>query len=281
MFDSEPPDERAYAKPPQRLARADSEVRIAFAAGAKGTFAHDVLERGSFRVRFPRGGGCDGVLLNTGGGITGGDRLRVELGVAPGADAVVTSQAAEKLYRSDGQPARIAMQARLAAGARLDWLPQESILFDHADVERTIDVEMAEDAQLTMLEVLVLGRAAHGERLTSARWADRWRVSRGGRLVLAENVRLAGDVAALMRRPATGDGAVCVATLAHIAPGAMSRLDRVRAALAGAGGQLAASAWDGMLVARFAAADLIDVRRHIMAAVTEITGRAMPRAWSC
>ncbi len=266
-----------------RPPRADSEVRVGFDVGEKGTFARDVFERGSFRVRFPRGQGCEGVLINTGGGITGGDRLRIDLQVAAGAEAVVTSQAAEKLYRSDGPAAVLGVRARLDAGARLDWLPQESILFDRAHVERTLDVEMADGATLTLLEVLALGRTAHGERLSAARWRDRWRITRGGRLTFAENVTLDGPIGDIMLEPATGDGARCVATLLHIAPGAEAGINRVRAALGvcGSGGRAAASTWNGMLVVRFAAADLLDIRAAIAGATSAITGRALPRAWSC
>lgn len=284
MFDSElPSSSPARAVQALRLPRADSEVRIAFATSEKGTFARDVFERGSFRVRFPRGQGCEGVLLNTGGGITGGDKLRVDLQVEAGAGAVMTSQAAEKLYRSDGPEAVLAVQARLAAGARLDWLPQESILFDRANIERSLDVEMASNAELTVLEVLVLGRPAYGERLADARWRDRWRIMRDGRLVLAENVRLDGAIADIMRGPATGNAATCVATLAHIAPDAEAKLAHVRAALDDGGdrGQHAASAWNSMLVARFAAQDFSLIRKQISAATIAVTGRVMPRAWSC
>lgn len=284
MFDSELPYRNSVGSTaPPALPRADSQIRATFAAGENGTYVSDVFERGSFRIRFPRGSVCEGALLNTGGGITGGDRLLVELQASAGADLIVTSQAAEKLYRSDGASAVIAMRARLAAGARLDWLPQESILFDGANITRTLDIEMADDAALTVLEVLVLGRAAFGERLTNAHWCDRWRITRDGRLVLAENVRLDGALAEIMRGPATGSGAGCVATLVHIAPDAEGRLEAVRAALVDGGcdSLSAASSWNGMLLARFAARDLGDMRKQIADATIAITRRALPRAWSC
>lgn len=233
------------------------------------------------RLRFPRGPGCEAVLINTGGGITGGDRIAIDLSLDQGSAAVVTSQAAEKIYRSDGPPASLAVNARLANGAHLAWLPQETILYDGACVERTLDIELPATGRLTLLECLVLGRIAHGESLTQACWHDRWRIRRGGRLIFAENMRLEGAVSDMMQRPAIGEGARAIATLLHVASDAEDKLPAVRAALAGAEATWAASAWDGMLVVRFASGKPRAVRQDCCTGATAITGSAMPRAWSC
>lgn len=241
----------------------------------------ELYQHGSLRLRFPRGERCEAVLLNTGGGITGGDRLLLDVALEANAAATLTSQAAEKIYRSDGPAAHIALRVRLESGARLDWLPQETILFEQARVARRIDIDMAADARLTMVEMLVLGRIAHGEEVRDVSWRDRWSIRRGGRLCLAEAIRIDGDAAALLDRPATGGGARALGTLVHIAPDAELKLADVRAALAGATFPCAASAWNGMLVARFAARaphTLIAVAGAVACAVT---GAALPRAWKC
>ncbi len=283
MYDSElpssPVNEPLVRMPPSL--RGDSVARVRFEAGETSTHIADLYQLGSLRVRFPRVGRCEAVLLNTGGGITGGDQISIELELGAGAAATVTSQAAEKIYRSDGEVARIRVAAHLASGAKLDWLPQETIVFDRARVQRTIDVEMAGDAVLTMLEMLVVGRVAHGEEVRDASWLDRWRIRRDGKLVFADAVRIGGDVATLLQRPALGAGARAVATLVHIAPGAEQRLDAVRACLDGAPFACAASAWNGMLVARFAAAVPHDLHSIAKAAVCAITGSELPRAWNC
>ena len=241
-----------------------------------------IHERGSLRLRFPRTSGQrEAVIVNTGGGITGGDRLTIELQLEAGAALTATSQAAEKIYRTDSDPARITITARLDDGARLDWLPQETILFERAAVERTLDIEMAASARLTMLECLVLGRIAHGEVLHDARWRDRWRIRRDGRLVFAEDLRLSGDIAVTMERAALGDGARALATLLHIAPDAHARLDAVRVALADGDALCGASAWNGMLIVRFASADPRAVRDSAIRATMAITDRPLPRAWGC
>ena len=178
---------------PDPALRAGSRAACASASAARAArrVPLSIAESGGYRVRFPQSG--EGVLINTGGGFAGGDRMRVEADVGEGAEAVLTSQAAEKIYRSDGARDRD-RNARLALGpgARLAWLPQEQILFDGAALRRRLDVEMAADASLTLVESTVFGRLAMGETVTSGAFADRWRIRRGGRLVFAEDVRLDG-----------------------------------------------------------------------------------------
>lgn len=281
MLDSELQSDRGSDRAVLRSVRADSRVRAEFAALGRATHVGRLYETGSLRLRFPRGQACEAVVLNTGGGITGGDRLAIGLTLETGAEVVATSQAAEKLYRSDGPPATISVRADLADGAQLAWLPQETILFDHANVERSLVIDMATTARLTVLETLALGRIASGERITSARWRDTWRIRRGGKLVFAENVRLDGAISDLLQRPAIGCGATSVATLVHIAPDAEQRLDAVRATLASGGQTCGCSAWKGMLVARFAAVELHKMRATLSAAVMAATGLPPPRSWSC
>jgi urease accessory protein len=262
--------------------RGDSEIRVAFARAGADTRLKTSFERGSMRVRLPRrNGAAEAVFVNTGGGITGGDRVNIALTLDADAHVVATSQAAEKMYRTDGPPARIDVRLRLAPGARLDWLPQETILFDGAAAVRTMSVEMSGAASLTLLEIVVLGRVAHGERISRGTWRDRWRIRRDRRLVLAEDVRLDGAIADTVDRPAIGAGARCLATLVHIDGHAEGRIGAIRERLAAARSTVAASAWDGMLVARFASPDPAAVRSDAAATATALTGAPMPRAWSC
>lgn len=262
--------------------RGDSVVQVRFACGGGRTHMANLFERGSFRLRYPRANGArEAVLVNAGGGITGGDRLKVGLEVGSHATAVVTSQAAEKLYRSDGPAAQLSLDAVLEPHARLDWLPQESILFDRASVQRTLDVAMDETAHLTVLECLFLGRTAHGERLRQARWQDRWRIRRQGRLVFADEIRMDGALADLLSRPAIGAGAQAIATILHVSPEAETRLAAVRAVLAGSVVTCGASAWNGILVVRLAGADARATRNLASQVACAVTGRPMPRSWAC
>jgi urease accessory protein len=239
-----------------------------------------IAESGGYRVRFPRSVlGCEGVLINTGGGMTGGDRLSLDIALGEGAAATLTTQAAEKIYRAQGADVEIAIRLDLAAGARLDWLPQEQILFDRARLSRSLDVAMAGDATLTLVESTIFGRTAMGEALTQAAFRDRWRIRRDGRLVLAEDVRLDGDVAARLARPAVGAGARAIATLVHVAPDAEARLEALREILSNAASECGASAWNGLLVARFLHTDAAALRADLARILQAFRGARLPRSW--
>jgi urease accessory protein len=153
-------------------------------------------EDGSLRVRFA--GACAGapeaVLINSAGGIAGGDRFGVDLELEAGAEIVVTTAAAEKVYRSLGSNATFDLTATLADSAALTWLPRETILFDRARFARRVDISLAPTASLLFAESIVFGRAAMGETVQDGFFTDRWRVYRGGRLLFAENFRLYGPL---------------------------------------------------------------------------------------
>lgn len=257
--------------------RAEGGVRVVFGSTRRGTVPLTIAESGGYRVRFLHTG--EGVLINTGGGMTGGDRMRVEVAAQRGTDASMTTQAAEKIYRSDGEETAIDLRLRLEAGARLAWLPQEQILFDGARFRRCLDAAIDPAAELTLVESTVFGRLAMGETIRSGAFRDRWRIRRGGRLLFAEDVRLDGDVTSTLARRAVGAGARALATFLHIAPEAESRLDEARAHLAGSASECGASAFEGMLLVRFLSPDPQALRADLARFVTLFRGAAMPRSW--
>ncbi|MBD3766196.1 MAG: urease accessory protein UreD, partial [Rhodobacterales bacterium] len=214
-------------------------------------------------------------FLNTAGGLTGGDDLRLALALGPGVRAVATTQTAERAYASTGAPARMEVSLTLAAGARLDWLPQETILFDRSHLHRRTRADLAGDAQILMAEVLVMGRAAMGEVLTRLALQDRREIWRAGRPVWIDPVTL--DPAALGATAGLA-GARAVATLVLVAPGAEDALAPLRAVLDPTMG--AASAWDGRMVLRLAGPDLFPVKAALAAALSVIRrGAPPPRVW--
>src|ERR1700722_12966729 len=141
--------------------------------------------------------------------------------------AGLTTAAAEKVYRAAGPAARLNIALKAEASSHLAWLPQETILFDRARVERRIDIELSETASLLLCEIVVFGRAAMGERMLSGEFLDRWRLSRGGRLVFAENIRLDGDIGEKLARPAVANGGAAMGT-ALIVPGDEALVARLR-----------------------------------------------------
>jgi urease accessory protein len=239
-----------------------------------------VHEQGSLRVRFPHGDGerLDAVIVNTAGGIAGGDRFDLAMTVGEGARLTVTTAAAEKVYRSLGSPAEVAVALSVAPGGRLAWLPQESILFDGVNLRRTIDVDLAEGAVLLLAEAVVFGRSAMGEAVNHGHFFDRWRVRRANRLVFAETVRLDGAIAETLAEPAVANGGVAVASVL-VAPGDDARVAAVRAIKHSFAGEVGASAWNGVTVVRFCARDGAALRRDLIAVLATLSDGPLPRLW--
>jgi len=266
--------------------RAQGEARVRFARAGARSEAARVYETGGLRLRFPRSEAeCEAVLVNTGGGMAGGDRATIEVAVGPGARALVTTQAAEKIYRSDGEPVRVETRLSVEPGGTLVWAPQETLLFDQAALERRLDAEVAADASLTIFESVVFGRLASGETDIAARLVDRWRVRRAGRLVFAEALRLV-DAAAALDRPAVGAGARAIATILSAAPDAEAQAPILRAAVeavaADPGERLecGASGFDGIAIARVVSPSPARLRAALIAAMLALRGREAPRVWS-
>jgi urease accessory protein len=237
-------------------------------------------ESGSLRVRFPspEAEGLSAVFVNTAGGVAGGDRFDIEVTAGGEARLTLTTAAAEKIYRATDRPAELAISLKLAAGAQLAWLPQETILFDRAKVSRRIDIDVAEGASLLACEMVVFGRTAMGERMQHGSFVDRWRVRIGGRLAFAETVRLDGEIDDKLAQPATGKGAAAIATVL-IVPGDQALVERIREAADNFGGEVGISAWNGFAMARFCAQDAARLRADIVAVLSRAGGPPLPRLW--
>jgi urease accessory protein len=237
-------------------------------------------ESGSLRVRFPspEADGLSAVFVNTAGGVAGGDRFDIEIATGESSRLVVTTAAAEKVYRAAGPAAELNITLKLAGGSHLSWLPQETILFDRARVTRRIEIDLADSASLLLCEIVVFGRAAMGERMLSGEFVDRWRVRRGGKLVFAETVRLDGEVGEKLARPAIAKGGVAVGT-ALIMPGDAALVERIRELSPSFGGEVGISQWNGFAMARFCAQDAARLRADMMAVLGRAGGAALPRLW--
>lgn len=212
----------------------------------------DLYQRAPMRALFPQPHGDTmpvAVLANTAGGLVGGDRIDTEVSVGTGAALCVTTQAAEKVYRSAG--ADVAMRTALRAedAAWIEWLPNETILFERARLRRRIDIDLADGASCLAVEMLVFGRIARGERYTAGMVHDLWRIRRGGRLIWADALRLQGDIAAILDHPACFRGAAALATIVCAVPDAAKRIDAVRAML-GDSSPVAATCVNGLVLLR-------------------------------
>ncbi len=261
--------------------RAIGRIAVSVAAVAGVSRRTRVHEAGSLRVRFPNGerqGTLDAVLVNTAGGMTGGDRADIDVTVGAGARLTVTTAAAEKVYRSLGPDTEIAVKLEVGAGGALAWLPQETIVFDRVRLRRSIDVALARDAKLLLAEAVIFGRSAMGETVVSGHFRDRWRVRVDGALVFAETVRLDDRIAQRLAERAVAGGSVAVASVVKI-PGDDESVAAVRAMQDEFAGDVGVSTWNGLAVARLVAPDGAALRRDLIAVVTALGGHPLPRLW--
>jgi urease accessory protein len=252
---------------------------IALAVGVKSgvTRRLRVAEDGPLRVRFPGPASqrLEAMIVNTAGGIAGGDRHRIEIAAGQGAHLTVTTAAAEKIYRSLGPSADIGVRLKGEPGSRLCWLPQETILFDHARLTRRIEIDLSGDASLLMAEAVVFGRSAMGETMRHGALADHWRLRRDGRLIFAETLRLDGPIADTMAEVAVANGGAAIATVLAV-PADEAAAEQIRAQ--SFSGEVGISAWNGLAVARLCAKDGAALR-HDLAAVLTALGGELPRLW--
>ena len=237
-------------------------------------------EAGGVRMHFPgaRARELEAVLINTAGGVAGGDRFDLDIAAGDAARLVVSSAAAEKVYRSLGPDAQIRIKLCAGAAASLAWLPQETILFDGARLDRTIDIELAPDARLVFAEAVVFGRTGMGEAVKHGFFADRWRVRRGGALVYAESVRLDGAIAEKLGEAAVANGGAAIATVL-IVPGNAETLEPLRALTPQFRGEVGTSAWNGIAVARLCAADGAALRYDLTGLLASLRGGRLPHCW--
>lgn len=261
---------------PVAMQRVAGEARVVLGPGGR---LERLRQQGSAKAitLADRGVTQEIVFLNTAGGLTSGDRLSYSVELAPGVRATATTQTAERAYRAPQGRAAMAVRHRVGAGARLDWLPQETILFDGASLARRTDIALERDAACLLLEAVVLGRAAMGETVARVDLSDRRGVTRDGLPVLVEPLRLTD--AALMSGVAGLDGARAFATLALVAPGAEDAVDPVRRLLDQPGVAGGASGWDGRLVVRLMAEDGFPLRRQILRLISALRPGPLPRVW--
>jgi len=239
-----------------------------------------VAEAGGLRVHFPgaRARELQAVLINTAGGIAGGDSYDLEITAGDKARVAISSTAAEKVYRSLGPDARIGIRLSAGQDASLAWLPQETILFDGARFHRTIDIDLAADARLVFAEAVVFGRTGMGESVGHGFFFDRWRVRRGGTLVFAESVRLDGAIAAKLGEAAVANGGAAIATVLII-PGNTETIEPLRAPNPPFRGEVGTSTWKGIAVARLCAADGADLRYDLTTVIASLRGGKLPHCW--
>ncbi len=218
-------------------------------------------------------------MINCAGGLTGGDRFSVEALGAAHTETTLTTQTAERIYRAIGQEtARLSTKLSVGAGGRLNWLPQETILFDRSSFSRRMEVDLAADARFVMIEPLIFGRTAMGEHLRDIRFSDQLRIRRDGALVHADATQLAGDVERALGGDAVTSGQRAVASVVFACPSASLQLEAAKRIVGEAGG-VSLKAPD-LLSARLIAQDALALRRVAVPLIALLSGNDIPRTWT-
>ncbi len=270
-----------------RHQRANGAARVEFRLTPRGTALAELYQQAPLRILFPTPEPDEpptAALVNCAGGLAGGDALATEVLLGPGANATCSTPAAEKIYRSLGPASRVTTALRLEAGATLEWLPQETILFDQARLERRMVAHMAAGARLLAAEMLVFGRSARGETMASGAVSDTWRLHGPDGLLWADGLAMGAELGARLAAPLGFAGAEASATLLLAAPGVEALLPALRDSLEGAPAACTLPR-PGLLLARFLGGS-VPVREAIAKSIVMLRAAALglparlPRLWT-
>ena len=240
----------------------------------------DLHQSGCLKLMLPRNHAHfpDAVMINTAGGLTGGDQLALDVELTRGSELRVATQTAERIYASTGDTARQSLTFKLSSDCSLDWLAQETILYNGGRIAREINVDMHRGASLLIVEPIVLGRLAMGEAVKTGMLKDRWRIERDGALCFADDMRLS-DFQALAQSASLG-GATALATLLFVDPNACSKISQLRDEAVHSEVETGISAWNDQLVMRCLSQDPRAMRHVLMRAIEILRGRDCPRVWT-
>ena len=272
------------------LQRSEGLARLVLTGSARGTRIVDLFERSPIRIMFPGIRGApveEAVVVNTAGGIAGGDRLESSVTVLANASVTVTSQAAERVYRALSEPALIATRLKLCQAAKLAWLPQETIVYNGALMRRNTEVEISTGAEVLALEWLVLGRAAHGEQIVGGQIIDGWQVKLDGRLIWADRFRATDDVFPRLRSPALLADFKAIGTLIHFGPDVEARVEFMRDLAPQLQCHCVTTVVSGLMIARLAARAAAELKaglREILLQLERTWAQGpfrVPKMWSC
>ena len=273
------PSDFASTRPAQPRAVGEGRLSVACAKSGK-TQVKDLRQAGSTKLVFPQSHtpAIEAILVNTAGGITGGDRFSLHATAQNGTSLTLTTQAAERAYRAQtGEVGRVTTKLVVEDNACLHWLPQELILFDQCALHRTLDIHLQDGARFLMVEPIVFGRTAMKEELNNIRFQDRIRITRNHRPLYLDGMDMLGDAAAHMARSAIGNGANAMASLVSVAEDAPSQLATLRKMLPpSAGASLIAK---DVLVLRHLASDSYVLRRDLIPILHHLTNNSLPISW--
>lgn len=224
-------------------------------------------------------------LINTSGGLTGGDALGWSIRANKGSWCTLSTPAAEKIYRSVAGVAKVDIDIDVGPDACLAWLPQETILFDEANFERNALFQIVSSSKLLITETLVLGRQASGETIKLLQCSDRWKVYSDGHLIHREDLNL-NHIEPLLLNGASGlSGMKTITTLIYFGPDAVEHLPTVRHDLKSLGPNIIAACSaatigkSSKLICRLIAPELYNIKACLSALVQRLNNKHLPKSW--
>lgn len=259
--------------------RAMGKARLSTKVGPRGTCIDALRQSGALKMLFPRNlTTVEAIIVNTAGGITGGDEFTIHASAGEDTRTTLTTQAAERVYRAQpDQVGRLTTTLDVSANATLHWVPQETILYNRANLTRRLSVNLAPGARFVMAEAVIFGRRAMGERIEEARFSDRVEIQRAGVPLYRDGTELAGNIATELDRPAVAAGASAMANLIWVGEETEGNLTRIRDLIGTTGG--ASMIQQDTMAIRLLAEDSFALRRRLVPALDLMTGNALPLSW--
>ena len=228
-----------------------------------------------------------GIIVTTSGGLVGGDKISLALTFGEKTSAMIMAQAAEKVYGSSEATCLMEVDLEANTHAWAEYLPQETILFDNARLNRTTRIRAAAGSQVLAGEIIVFGRKGSGETFSSGYLRDSWEVWRDNKLVWIDALLLEKNIPRVFNHPACLKNINGVATIVFISDNVGTYLDYARNLIKDPEEniRMSVSVTNGVLIARFMGEDPLNLRnafgnfwqnfRHHAASLPN----SLPRLW--
>jgi len=214
--------------------RAKGKLEIGYQQIQEKTRLHSLYQQEPLRALFPTNtatGVMETILINMTGGIAGGDQHSVNIHMGMHAAGLITTQSAEKIYRSLGRESELSLRLSLDPGSWLEWIPQETILFNEAKLRRLNQIHTSRTSRLMSGEILIFGRTAHAERILSGLMHDHREVYRDNHLIWVDALHLEEDFGDVLNHPAAFNGARAYAIFIYVSDDSSHYLDCAREVL--------------------------------------------------
>ena len=241
-----------------------------------------LYQEGSSRAILPNtyGKTKELILINTSGGITSGDKYNINL-ILENSKLCATTQAAEKIYSGYGDPAKLLININLDENSSLFWLPQEMILFDNCNLQRSINVKLEKNSNLLISETFVFGRTAMGEKIKNGYLSDLWKIYVADKLQHVEAINFNGNIEESISKKTTLNNQSAVNTIfamGEIVIKIASDLRKVLSNLDNVMSEL--SMWDDKMIIRTISKNNYYLKSALNKILFNIIGNNLPKIWN-